>query len=390
VSDARVLLLAVALAGACGGNRYVPPPPPEVSVANPVSREITTWGEFTGHTQAIVSVDLRARVAGFLTEIHFVPGSVVKQNDLLFVIEPGPYLARLQAAQADLEGKDAQYHAAEAQLEITRAIYERKAGARTDLVAREQARDLAKAAVAGAKAALEQAKIDYSYTHIYAPVTGRIDRNLVDLGNLVGAGDATLLATIVQDDPIFAYFDVSERALLEYRELQRKGQTVAGQGDRNKAFMGLITETEYPHEGVVDFADNRVDPATGTIEARAVFPNPDHRIVPGLFVRLRLPRTREQAVLVPDVALSQDLAGHFVLTVDDTDTVQHRRVQLGELVGQLRVVSEGLAPTDRVIVNGLQRAHPGAKVKPKLVPVTEGAPEPPVPGAARAAGNGAP
>jgi RND family efflux transporter MFP subunit len=361
----RRLLGLVALAAACGGNRYVPPPPPEVIVAQPVEREVTTWSEFTGQTAAVESVDIRARVAGFLQQIAFTPGSVVNQGDLLFVIEPDPFRARVDAARADLAGKEAAYRAAQQQFEITESIYQRNAGSKTDYVAKLQARDLAKADAEAARAALTQAEIDLSYTHIYAPVAGHIDRNLVDLGNLVGSGQATLLTTIVHDDPIYAYFDASERALLEFRELQRKGQTITETGKHGAAFMGLLTEDGFPHAGNVDYVSNRIDPSTGTIEVRAVFPNPGHDIVPGLFVRVRLPRTRERALLVPDVAVGHDLGGTFLLVVGDGDTVQYRRVRLGELDGDVRVVQEGLRPGERVIVNGLQRARPGSKVSPK-------------------------
>jgi len=358
------LVLVALLAAACGGNRYVAPPPPEVTVATPVEREVTSWSEFTGHTAAVESVDVRARIAGYLQQIAFTPGTNVNQGDLLFVIEPDPYRARLDAAKADLAGKEANFQAAEAQLEITRSIYQRNAGSKSDLVAKQETRDLSKAAVDAARAALAQAEIDFSYTHVYAPVAGHIDRNFVDLGNLVGAGQATLLATIVHDDPIYAYFDASERALLEFRELQRKGQTITETGKHGAAYMGLLTEGGYPHEGNVDYVSNRIDPATGTIEVRAVFPNAGHEIVPGLFVRVRLPRTREQARLVPDVAIGHDLGGTYVLVVGPDDTVQYRRVRTGELDGEMRVVQEGVQAGDRVIVNGLQRARPGSKVKP--------------------------
>ncbi len=214
---ASVLFVVVA----CGRNRYAPPPPPEVTVARPVEREITTYNEFTGHSVAVEAVEIRARVAGYLQNMHFAPGGNVKKGDLLFVIEPALYQARVDQAQADLDGKDAQYRAAAAQLEITQAIVKGLAGSRTDLVQKLQARDLAKAQLAMAGANLEAAKLDLSYTHIYAPIDGRIDRNFVDVGNLVGSGQATLLASIVRDDPVYVYFNASERELLQYREQQR-------------------------------------------------------------------------------------------------------------------------------------------------------------------------
>jgi RND family efflux transporter MFP subunit len=377
---ASVLFVVVA----CGRNRYAPPPPPEVTVTRPVEREITTYNEFTGHTVAVEAVDVRARVAGYLERMLFVPGANVKKGDLLFVIEPALYQARVDQVQADLDGKEAQYRAAEEQFKITQAIVEGKAGSRTDLVQKTQARDLAKAQVAMARANLEAAKLDLSYTRIYAPIDGRIDRNFVDVGNLVGSGQATLLASIVRLDPVYVYFNASERELLQYREQQRLNRpadpTVPRDiaflaSEQNLAFLGLATETGYPHSGQIDYAANRVDPETGTIEVRAVFSNSDHVLLPGLFARVRVPFSRERAILVPDIAVQADQGGSYLLIVDEHDTVQFRRVELGPLIeGDLRVVRDGVSATESVVVNGLQRARPGSVVKPKR---EEPAPPPP-------------
>jgi RND family efflux transporter MFP subunit len=386
MSAAKSRLLAAGLAaaflGACGRNRYVPPPPPEVTVSQPVAQEITTYNEFTGHTAAVEAVEIRARVQGTLQSVNFTPGENVKKDDLLFVIEPSLYQARVDQAQADLEGKEAQYRAAEAQLEITEAIVKGKAGSRTDLVQKTQARNLAKAQLAMARATLEAAKLDLSYTHIFAPIDGHIDRNFVDVGNLVGSGQATLLASIVHDDSVYAYFTASERLLLQALELQRQGRTVAPKGKLPVAFLGLATESGFPHEGQVDYVGNKVDPDTGTIEVRALFPNPDHVILAGLFARVRLPYTRGQAVLVPDVAVQADQGGSYLLLVDAQNTVQYRRVHVGPLTdGDLRVIQEGVTPADWVVVDGLQRARPGSVVKavrtetkaPPATPATEAA-----------------
>ena len=359
-----LVALALVASAACGRNKYAAPPPPEVTVASPISREITTYNEFTGTTAAVEAVEIRARVQGYLESMSFAPGENVKQGQLLFVIEPKLYEARVNQAKADLEGKQAQAKAAEAQLEITEAIFQKSAGSRTDLVQKTQARDLAKAQLEVAKANLEAAQLDLSYTKIFAPIDGRIDRNFVDVGNLVGNGQATLLATIVRDDPIYAYFTVSERLLLEFRELQRQGHTIAPEGQHNVAFLGLATETGYPHPGKIDYAGNKLDPTTGTIEVRAVFPNQDHTIVPGLVARVRVPFTRENAILVPDVAILSDQGGTYVLAVDPQGTVLQRRVHTGPLTeGDLRVVKDGVSTADRIVVNGLQRARPGAVVK---------------------------
>ena len=309
----------------------------------------------------------------------------------MFVIEPALYQARVDQAQADLDGKEAQYRAAEEQFKITQAIVEGKAGSRTDLVQKTQARDLAKAQVAMARANLEAARLDLSYTRIYAPIDGRIDRNFVDVGNLVGSGQATLLASIVRDDPVYVYFNASERELLQYREQQRHNrasdptepQDIAFlANEQNLAFLGLATETGYPHSGKIDYAANRVDPETGTIEVRAVFSNSDHVVLPGLFARVRVPFSREQAILVPDIAVQADQGGSYLLLVDDHDTVQFRRVQVGPLIeGDLRVVRDGVSATEWVVVNGLQRARPGSVVNPKREAPTAPPPPQATPGA---------
>jgi RND family efflux transporter MFP subunit len=366
--------------GACRGNTYQPPPPPEVTVSKPIAREVTIYSEFTGHTQAIEAVDVRARVAGYLRSLHFVPGTLVKQGDLLFVIEPDLYQARYDQAVADLQGKEAQAKASQAQFEITQAIFERNAGSRTDLVQKTQQRDLDRAAVDVARANVEQTKLDLSYTRIYAPITGRINRNYVDVGNLVGSGDATVLTSIVGDDPIYAYFTASEQEVLRYRSLQRAHQTIAPAGQYNVADLALAGEDGFPHHGQINYVSNTVDAMTGTIEIRAVFPNPEHVLLPGLFARVRVPLTRRNAVLVPDVAVGSDQGGHFLVSVDDKNVVQFHRIKTGALTGTFRIIEEGIGPDDWVIVNGLQRARPGATVKPNQqqveAPPQEAAPSP--------------
>jgi len=359
------LVLCTAAALACGsGNRYAPPPPPEVTVQQPVEREVTIYSEFSGHTVAYASADIRARVQGYLQSYNFTPGSDVKKGDLLFVIEPTLYQAQFDQAKADLAGKEAQSRAAEQQLEITQAIYQKSAGSRSDLVNKTQARDLAKAEVDNARALLEAAALNLSYTHIYAPFDGLIDRNLVDIGNLVGSGSPTLLATIVRYDPIYAYFTMSERELLEYRNWLHEGGDSA-KDSSDVAYLALATEMGFPHVGRVDYTSNRVDPDTGTIELRAVFPNPERLVLPGLFERVRLPMSHGKAVLVPEAAVSADQGGQYLLVVNDKNIVEYRRVTVGPVVkGAMRVVRDGVGTSDWVVVNGLQRARPGSEVKP--------------------------
>jgi RND family efflux transporter MFP subunit len=370
----------LALLAGCADNQYEAPPPPEVTVAFPVEREVTTYGDFAGRTIAIESVDIRARVQGILQGMAFKPGTEVGQGDLLFVIEPTLYEARVEQAKADLEGAEARARAADEQLAITREIFERKAGSKADLVQKTEIRDEARAAVARARADLTAAELDLSYTHLYAPISGRIDRNYVDVGNLVGAGQPTLLATIVREKPIFVYFSVSERDLLVHPELLGGGAPASGEPIR--VHLGLGDEPGFPRTGTLDYTSNRVDPSTGTIELRAVFSNTDGRIVPGLFVRVRVPFDRGRALLVPDDAMQADQNGRYLLVVGANDVVEQRPVEVGPADGVMRVVASGLTKTDRVVVNGLQRARPGAVVKPILQEAAPATPQPTAPSAA--------
>jgi RND family efflux transporter MFP subunit len=351
-----------------------------------VERDITTFLDLTGQTRAVEAVEIRARVKGVLEGIHFSPSTEVKQGDLLFVIEPALYQARVDQAQADLQAAEARRGAAEEQFGIAQAIFKQKAGSKSDLVEKQQARDEAVAAVAQAKATLEAAKLDLEYTHVHSPIQGRIDRNYVDVGNLVGADEPTLLATVVREDPIYAYFQVSERDLLVYRDLDRRGEAATAQGERAVAYMGLATEAGFPHVGEVDYASNKVDPSTGTFEVRAVFDNPSREILPGLFVRVRVPFSGGRGLVVPDEALGADQVGRYALAVDGEGTVQQRRVEVGALIDGMRVVQKGLTADEWIVVSGIQRARPGAKVTPERIelPTVEAAAPgspPPAPGA---------
>lgn len=356
----------VAAAGCEGANQYVPPPPPPVTVTLPVQRSVTSYATFTGTTKAVATVDLRARVKGFLESIDFSPGDDIKEGKLLFVIDPKPFQAKVDQAAADLANKEAQLANAESEYQRANHLYQRKVIAEEEHVQKRSSRDAAKAAVAAAKATLDAAQLDLGYCRISAPVSGRISRNFVDLHNLVGDGQATLLATIVKEDPIYAYVTVSEADLLRFRSQVSEGTREDYRKANILLEMGLVDEIGYPHKGRVDYSDPTVDPSTGTVQARGIFENADKKIVPGLFVRLRTPlEERKNGLLVPERAVASDQAGRYVLVVKSDDTVERRGVQVGTAENGWVVIDDGLKADDRVIVDGLQKALPGSKVSPK-------------------------
>ena len=378
-AQAAAILLIVWMFAACDQrNEYVEPPPPKVTVAKPLQQEIIDYLEFTGTTHAFEEVEMRARVAGFLQSMEFTPGTRVEKGDLLFVIDPSEYQADLDAAEAELGSAEATLKRAQTEFARAQKLFKQKAGAQTDVVKWRGERDVAKAAVARAKAKVEKAGLDLSYTKVTAPITGRVSRNLVDLGNLVGEGEPTLLTKVTRIDPMYAYFNLNERDLLKvmamYRqETKEKGldpaKDSAARADLTVS-LELANEEGYPHQGIVDFAESGVDPATGTLQLRGVFPNPGPApvLLPGLFTRLRMPiDKRENALLVTERAIGSDQGGRFLLTVNSENVVEKKPIRMGRLVDGLRVIEEGLQPDNRVVVNGIQRARPGAKVDPEQI-----------------------
>jgi len=362
-------LLACALAFLAGGagcdkkaNQFVPPPPPSVTVARPAERSVTDYAEFTGTTQAVESVEIRARVEGFLQSVHFEAGAVVRKGDLLFVIDPKPFQAALAEAEANLKMAETDLKLAEDKLRRNQSLFARRAISNLELIESQSERDRDAAAIEVAKAQVRKARLNLQYTEVRAPIDGRAGRNLVDVGNLVGAGEPTLLTTVVKYDPMYVYFSVSERDLLAY---QKKRETSKSSEDTDTFEMGLADDSGYPHAGRLDFLENQLDPDTGTILVRGVFPNPDKKVFPGLFARVRVPvDVKEDALLVPEEALGMDQRGRFLLTVNDENVVEYRSVETGALLDGMRVVLQGISASDRVVVNGLQRARPGAKVSP--------------------------
>jgi RND family efflux transporter MFP subunit len=361
-------LLVLLLAGCGEENAYVPPPPPGVTVARPVQQTVTDMIELTGNTQSSNTVNLVARVAGYLESVNFQDGSIVKQGDLLFVIEPEPYEAHVALAKATVEQQQATLTQATSEYERQQRLAKQNATSQSQVESWQAQQAAAQAAVDEANANLQIAEINLGYTKIVAPFDGRIGQHLVDPGNLVGAGQPTQLATIDQLAPIYVYFNVDEQAVLRLRAgLRAAGKTLADV-EPVKLGIGLQNETGYPHEATLDFVASDVDQSTGTLQARGSIQNQDYVFLPGMFVRVQVPvGTTDNALLVPDRALGMDQRGHYLLVVGQDDTVEQRPVQVGALHDRMRVITDGLSADDAVVVDGLQRAIPGSKVAPREV-----------------------
>lgn len=362
-----VLTAASLFLGGCQQRAdYVPPPPPKVTVALPVQRPVQEYFEAPGQTRAVSIVELRARADGYLQEIHFEDGELVEKGRLLFVIDRAPYEAELASANAALAKAKAQLRLSEQQLERTRMLAARQATTESTLEVQEAERAAAAADVALAEAALQQAELNLSYTEIHAPFAGRMGRHLVDVGNLVQSG-TTLLSSLESVDPIHAYFNVSESDLLRFRNMQRNGTLKLTDADPITIELALGDGGAFTFSGMLDFREFGIDPETGTTQRRAVFHNADGQLIPGLFVRIRAavgdPQDR---LLVEERAISSDQRGEYLLVVDDQNIVQYRLVELGLQKDGIRAIESGLNPDDRVVINGLQRARPGAEVTPEL------------------------
>jgi RND family efflux transporter MFP subunit len=359
-----------ALAGCHKGNVFAPPPPPAVTVDHPVQRDVTHYLEYTGAIEAHQVVELRARVPGFLHEILFKPGAKVAKDDLLFVIDKRPYEAAVAHAEAQLASDQAAVQAAESDAQIAEELAAQRAGSEIDRILKVGRRDSARAAVAAAQAELTRSRLDLEFCEVRAPISGRITKNLVDVGNLVGQGLPTPLATLVETRPVYVSVDVSESDLLTVRRarMTRDLTLEPGQiapGEWRPVELALAEGSAFSYHGRVDYVDPLLNPQTSTIRVRCQFDNDDEFLLPGLFVRVRFPIETKAGILAPDLALLTDQGGRYALVVDEHDEVQLRRVMIGELDGNLRVVSSGLSTSDRLVVNGLLRARPGAKVQPK-------------------------
>ncbi|MDD3580434.1 MAG: efflux RND transporter periplasmic adaptor subunit [Desulfobacca sp.] len=360
-----IILTVMLINLACGEpNTYVPPPPPQVTVAPPKQQPVANYLEFTGNTQAYNTVKLRARVEGYLEKVFFQDGAHVKKGQLLFLIQPDTYEAKLKQAEAEILANQARFDHARTEFARFSRLVAQNAAAQTDVDRWRYERDAAQAAVLAAKAQRELARLDLSYTKVTAPFNGRIDRRLKDPGNLVGAGQETVLAEINQIDPIYAYFTINEMDLLR---LQGEAPEETEPPDKQKypVYLGLANEEGFPHQGYLDFAAISLSPTTGTLLLRGVFPNPDQKILPGLFARIKAPeREARPALLVPEVAIGYDQQGSYVMVVDDHKVVERRKVKVGIRVNDWRVIEEGLKGNEQVVTNGMLRAIPGKQVTP--------------------------
>jgi RND family efflux transporter MFP subunit len=362
--------LALALASCGDSGKQAGPPPPAVTVAKPIQRPLVDYDEYVGRFVAIDSVEVRARVSGYLDQVHFQDGQIVKQGDLLFTVDRRPFQTSLDQAKANLSQSRANLAFTEADLARAQQLVGNKTITEQTFEQRTQAKRVAEASVAAQEAAVRQASLDLEFTELRAPVTGRIGDRRVSPGNLVTGGtggSTTLLANIVSLDPIRFEFTFDEASYLRYERLSGDGKDVTGREGSVLVSLKLIDENDFAHSGRMDFVDNVIDRSTGTIRGRAVFTNSGGGLfTPGMFGRIRVPGSPTySALLIPDLAIGTEQSRKFVLTVDADNVVRQKYVTLGQSVDKLRVIKSGLQPEDVVVVNGLMRARPGQKVTPQ-------------------------
>ncbi|MHC5137502.1 MAG: efflux RND transporter periplasmic adaptor subunit [Planctomycetota bacterium] len=362
-----VLLISTLLCAFSGCKKKAPPPPPapEVSVSKPLQKNVRRYYDMTGNTESVEAVDILARVEGFLEKVHFEDGQDVKKGDVLFTIEQDVFKANVEQAEAMLQSTIAERHRAQADLKRVEQAVISGAVSEQEVDLKRADRDIAVASVANAEAALKQAELQLSYTTVTSPVTGRVSRRFVDAGNLVSPTQNTLLTRVVAFDPMYVYFNISERLLSQI--LRRSGKTDEERRQSGaKMMIGLSDESDFSHEGTIDFIDNRVDATTGTVQLRGEVPNKNRLLYPGMFVRIRIPSRQETpSLLVHEKAIGTDLGGKYVWIIDEKNVVDRRYVTPGQMYDDMRVITEGLEATDRYIYKGIQRARPGMPVTPR-------------------------
>src|SRR6266699_2789964 len=367
-----ILGFCLHLAGCARSAAEVPADAPTpISVSYAIEREVTDYADYTGRTAAVDSVEVRAHVWGYLEKVNFKEGALVQKGDVLFELDPRPYQAVLDQAKAKVAQDEAQLSYDEAEYQRNVNLVRTGAVSRSDLDKTSAARGVDIANIAADKALVASRQLDLDYTKIQAPIGGRVSRYVVTVGNLIQSGDqagGTLLTTIVSVDPMYAYFDVDEHTVLRVRQLIREGKAKSARDGELPVWLGLANEDGHPHRGTINFVDNQVNPKTGTLRLRGVFPNEDEALAPGYFARVRVPvGFPHQALLVSDRALDTDQGQKIVYVVDGDNKVVSRPVSLGALHDGLREITDGVKPGERVIVNGLQQVRPGITVEPKLV-----------------------
>jgi multidrug efflux system membrane fusion protein len=364
-----VVFLLASLVGCKPENKFVAPPPPEISVAVPLKQSVVPFTVVTGNTQAFNTVDLVARVEGFLTKISYQDGAVVKKDDPLFQIDPTTYIAQVKQAEAQLAATQAQLVQAQAEFQRQETLLRQNVTAQNTYDIAKAKRDALLADIDNNKAQLTVAQVNLGYTNVQAPYDGVVTRHLISVGELVGATSATKLATIVQLNPMYVYFTLSEQQVLQIRANLKDKRLSLEELAKIPLDIGLMTEEGYPHQGHLNYVSPEVDPTTGTIQVRGLFDNPNRDLLPGFFVRVRVPVTlgAQNILAVPNRVVAEDQAGQYVLTVNKDDVVEQKRVKTGQLlVGDLREITSGIAADDRVVLTTSGRAVPGGKVVPKL------------------------
>jgi RND family efflux transporter MFP subunit len=376
-----ILASALALAG-CGESapKQAAPAPPAVTVAKAQKQTVTDFDEYVGRFIAVDSVEIRSRVSGYLDKVHFKDGQIVKQGDLLFTIDRRPFETALAQARATLAQAKANLAFADSDLARASQLVRDRTITEQTFEQRTQAKRVAEASVAAQEAAVRQTELDIQFTELKAAVTGRIGDRRVSEGNLVTGGtggNTTLLATVVSIDPMRFEFTFDEASFLRYERLGNVGKDINSRGTGMEISVRLIDESDFKHPGTMDFIDNVIERSSGTIRGRAMLVNANGALTPGMFGRVRVPGSPPyEAMLLPDAAIGSEQVRKYVLVVDNENVARMKYVTLGQLVGELRVIKEGIGPDDRVIVNGLMRARPGAKVTPQ----EQGAPTPPAAG----------
>jgi membrane fusion protein, multidrug efflux system len=370
---AAALLCLCGLNGCKEENQLVTPPPPQVSVAQPLQRPVTPYLEATGSAQAHLTADIVARVGGVLNSVEYADGAEAKRGDLLFVIDPVEYQARLQQAQSAVDATQAQLIQSDSELRRQSTLARQDWASQSTIEQARAQRDGLRANLVNQQAGVTLANISLGYTRVTAPFDGLVTAHLVSPGNLVGISGPTKLATIVQLDPIYVNFNISEQDALRIRaNLARRGATIRDLGTI-PVEVGLMDEEGYPHQGSLDYAAPAIDTASGTLAVRGILPNPGRRLLPGNFLRIRIPLGQPQtALLIPDQALGTDQGGRYALVVNGDNTVEQRSVRTGPLIGSLRVIESGLGAEDRVVVGRLQRAIPGSRVAPQPAQISPG------------------